>query len=145
MNRPFFPAVISALCATAIAQTNDAPPVDARQLLQSLHQFRDQNEVTVKARRTGAYQQVMAAAASNEKAVAAWTEAVLAVQFTGVDHAGTVVHDWKQSEGEALRSKEAGNAARLHLYWLGLTIQHAAGAVESCPSDVELHDLHDGQ
>ena len=128
MNRPFLPAIISALCATAIAQTNDVPPVDAKQLLQSLHQFRDQNETTVKTRRTGAYQQVMAAAASNEKAAAAWTDAVLAVQFAGVDHQGTAVHDWKQTEGAALLSKEGSNAARLHLYWLGLTVQHAAGA-----------------
>ena len=128
MKRSFLPAIISALCTTAIAQTNDAPAVDARQLLQSLHQLRDQNDATVKTRRTGAYQQVMAAAASNEKAAAAWTEAVLAVQFAGVDHAGTAVHDWKQGEGDALRSKEGANAARLHLYWLGLTIQHASGA-----------------
>lgn len=127
MNRHFLPAILSALCTAAIAQTNDAPPVDAKQLLQSLHQFRDQNETTVKTRRTGAYQQVMAATGSNEKAAAAWTEAVLAVQFTGVDHQGTAVHDWKQTEGAAINSKEGANAARLHLFWLGLTIQHAAG------------------
>ena len=127
MKLPLFPAALAALCATATAQTSDAPPVDAKQLLQSLHQIRDQSEAAVKARRTTAYQQVMAAAATNEKAAAAWQDAVLAVQFAGVDHQGTAVHDWKQSEGEALRSKEGANAARLHLYWLGLTLQHAAG------------------
>ena len=31
-------------------------------------------------------------------------------------------------EGEGLKAKEGSNAARLHLVWLGLTIQHAAGA-----------------
>ena len=127
MKLPLFPATIAALCATALAQTNDAPAVDTRQLLQSLHQFRDQNETGMKTRRTNAYQQVMAAAATNEKAAATWADAVLAVQFAGVDHQGTAVHDWKQTEGEALRSKEGANAARLHLYWLGLTIQHASG------------------
>ena len=128
MNRPILPAVISALCATAIAQTNDAPPVDTKQLLQSLHQFRDQSETSVKTRQTNAAKQVMAAAASNEKAADAWWGAVLAVQFAGVDHQTAAVRDWKQSEGEALKSKEGANAARLHLYWLGLTIQRAAGA-----------------
>ena len=128
MNIPILPVAVAALCATAFAQTNDAPPVDVKQLLQSLRQLRDQNETTTKSRRTGAYQQVVGAASSNERAAAAWTEAVLAVQFQGVDHQATAVRDWKQSEGEALKSKEASNAARLHLQWLAMTIQRASGA-----------------
>jgi hypothetical protein len=117
-----------ALGAGAFAQTGDLPPVDIKQLLQALRQFRDQNEAATKTRLTTAYQQVTAAASSNEKAAAAWEEAVLAVQFAGVDHQTTAVRAWKQDEGEALRSKEGANAARLHLHWLGLSLQHSSGA-----------------
>lgn len=128
MKRSLVPVLIAALCAPAFPQSSDAPPVDANQLLQALRQFREQNETSVKTRRSTGYQQVMAAAASNEKAAAAWADAVLAVQFAGVDHQTAAVRDWQQDEGQALRTKEASNAARLHLQWLGLTIQHASGA-----------------
>jgi hypothetical protein len=127
MKRPPILVFLAALCAGAFAQTVDAPPVDAKQLLQALRQFREQNETSTKTRMATAYQQVTAAAGSNEKAAAAWADAVLAVQFAGVDHQTTAVRDWQQSEGLALRSKEAANAARLHLQWLGMTIQHASG------------------
>jgi len=127
MKSRLFPAIVFATCASTLAQTGDTPPVDVNQLLQGLRQFKEQNETGVKGRRTSAYQQVAAAAASNEKASAFWIESILAVQFAGVDHQATVVRDWKNGEGEALRSKEAANAARLHLLWLGLTLQHASG------------------
>jgi hypothetical protein len=128
MKRLLLPSLLAALCANLAGQTADLPPVDMNQLLQSLRQFREQNETSTKARRTSAYQQVTAAAATNEKAAAAWTEAVLAVQFAGVDQQTAAVRDWQQDEGAALRSKEAANAARLHLQWLGLTLQHVSGA-----------------
>ena len=127
MRHPLIPALIATICAAA-AQTGDAPPVNTDQLLHAIRQLRDQNATSLKARHTNALQQVMAAASSNEKAAAAWVDAVLAVQFAGVDHQGAAVRDWKQAEGEALRSKEGANAARLHLQWLAITIQHTAGA-----------------
>ena len=127
MKRLPVSVLIAALCAPAFAQTPDAPPVDAKHLLDSLRQFREQSETSTKTRRSTAWQQVMAAAASNEKAAAAWADAVLAVQFAGVDHQTQAVRDWQQDEGQALKSKEAANAARLHLHWLGLTLQHASG------------------
>jgi hypothetical protein len=128
MKSCLFPAIVLATCASTIAQTSDTPAVDLNQLLQGLRQFKEQNEVSVKTRRNAAYQQVVAAAASNEKAAVFWAESVLQVQFAGVDHQTTAVRDWKQGEGEALRTKEVANAARLNLVWLGLTIQHSAGA-----------------
>jgi hypothetical protein len=119
--------IFIALSSPLVAQTGDAPPVDTVQLLHALKQLREQNETSMLARRTNAYRQLMAAAASNEKAAAFWADAVLAVQFAGVDHQTTAVREWKQGEGEGLRSKEASNAARLHLQWMALTIQHASG------------------
>ena len=121
------PAVTLALASSALAQIADAPPVDVNQLLQGLRQFKEQNDTSVKTRRNNAYQQVMAAAATPEKAAAFWAEAVLAVQFAGVDQQTSAVREWKAGEGEGLRSKEGSAAARLHLLWLGLSIQHASG------------------
>lgn len=124
---PILTVVFAALSSPLLAQTGDAPPVDTAQLLQALKQLREQNETSMMARRTNAYKQLLAAAASNEKAAAYWADAVLAVQFAGMDHQTTAVREWKQGEGEGLRSKEGANAARLHLQWMALTIQHASG------------------
>ncbi len=128
MKPSFIPFIVATLSVPAFAQLNDAPPVDMKQLLQGLRQFKEQNETSLKTRRTAAYQQITAAASSLDKAAAYWTDAVLAVQFAGVDHQTTAVRDWKQGEGEGLKAKEGANAARLHLVWLGLTMQHSAGA-----------------
>ncbi|MEO6787477.1 MAG: hypothetical protein ABI318_15200 [Chthoniobacteraceae bacterium] len=128
MNRLLIPSIIAALSAPALAQLNDIPPVDLKQVLQGLKQFKEQNETGLKTRRNNAYKQITTAAASNEAAAAFWTNAVLAVQFAGVDHQATAVRDWLKSEGEGLKASAGANAARLHLVWLGLTIQHAAGA-----------------
>jgi hypothetical protein len=128
MKPSLIPVLIAALSAPAFAQLNDIPPVDLKQVLAGLKQFKEQNETGLKTRRDAAYRQIVAAAASNESAAAYWTNAVLAVQFVGVDHQTAAVRDWKQGDGEALKTKECANAVRLHLVWLGLTMQHAAGA-----------------
>lgn len=128
MKRSFLLATILALTARTFAQVSDAPPMDVNQLLQSLKQLRDQGETSIKNRRNTAYQQVMAAAASPEKAAAFWKEAVKAVQFDGASHEGAQLHDWKEGDGEALNDKLGQEAVRMHLQWLALTLQHAAGA-----------------
>ncbi len=128
MKSSVIPLIVAALSVPAFAQLNDAPPVDMKQVLQGLKQFKEQNETGLKTRRNAAYKQIVAAAASNESAAAFWTNAVLAVQFAGVDHQTTAVREWLKGEGEGLKAKEGANAARLHLVWLGLTIQHSAGA-----------------
>ncbi len=131
MKSSCIPVILSVLATPAFAQLNDAPAVDLRQVLTGLKQFKEQNETGLKARRDTAYRAITAAAASNEAASAFWANAVLAVQFAGVDHQTTAVRDWKQTEGEGLKSKEGANAARLHLVWLGITMQHAAGVETS--------------
>ena len=128
MKPSFISLILAALSAPAFAQLNDVPPVDLKQVLQGLRQFKEQNETGLKTRRNAAYQQIIAAAASNEKAAAYWTNAVMAVQFAGVEHESAAAREWLKGEGEGLKTKEGANAARLHLVWLGLTIQHSAGA-----------------
>lgn len=128
MKPSVIPLILAALSAPAFAQLNDVAPVDMKQVLQGLKQFKEQNETGLKTRRNSAYQQIVAAAASNEKAAVYWTSAVMAVQFAGVEHESAAAREWLKGEGEGLKAKEGANAARLHLVWLGLTIQHAAGA-----------------
>ena len=128
MNRFLIPSIIAALSVPAFSQLNDVAPVDLKQVLTGLRQFKEQNETGLKARRNNAYKQVTTAAASIASAAEFWMNAVLAVQFAGVDHQATAVKDWKQAEGEGLKSAVGANAARLHLVWLGLTMQHSAGA-----------------
>ncbi len=128
MKPILIPLILAAFSAPAFAQLNDSAAVDMKAVLAGLKQFKEQNETGLRLRRNNAYKQIAAAAASNEAAAAFWESAVLAVQFAGVDREGTAVKDWKKGEGEGLKTKEGANAARLHLVWLGLTIQHAAGA-----------------
>ena len=120
-------ATIISIPALSMGQTQDAPPMDVRQLLEALKAFREQNEAGIKSRKQNAYTKVMAAAASGPTAAAFWKEAVKETQFNGADHQASKISDWKDGDGEALGSKECQTAARLHLYWLGLSLQHAMG------------------
>lgn len=128
MKPSLIPLFVAALSAPSFAQLSDVPPVDLKQVLSGLKQFKEQNETGIKTRRNNAYKLIVAAAASNDAAAQFWTNAVLAVQFAGVDHQTTAVREWKSGEGEGLKAKEGANAARLHLVWLALTFQHSAGA-----------------
>ena len=112
----------------ALAQVMDAPPMDPRQLLEALKQLREQNESGIKNRRASAYQQVVSAAGSPERAVAFWKEAVKAVQFEGAAKEGSKIADWRDGDGEALSDRLCANAVRLHLNWLAINLQHTAGA-----------------
>lgn len=105
----------------------DAQPMDVKQLIEALKLLREQNEAGIKTRKQQAYTRVMAAAASGSTAVAFWKDAVKEVQFDGASHQGSKMSDWREGDGDALSSKECQTAVRLHLYWLGLSLQHAMG------------------
>ncbi len=125
--------VLSAAAALVLAgplkaQTPDTAPVDIRYLLEELRKLKDTNEAGLKSKRSSAYQQVAAAAASPESAVAYWKNAVKAVQFEGAEHENAKIQDWRDGEGEALNDRHCASAVRLHLNWLALNLQHAAGA-----------------
>lgn len=128
MKRTILLATITAFASHAFAQTGDAPPVDAAQLLQSIKQLREVSETAIKNRRNQTYGQISAAAQSAEKAVAFWKDAVKAVQFDGAKNEGTAMHNWKEGEGDVLGSKLCANAVKLHLQWLALSLQHSNGA-----------------
>jgi hypothetical protein len=129
MKRTILLATVAALAVGPIlAQTPDAPPMDLRQLVEALKQLRELNESGTKSRRASAYQQVAAAASSPERAVAYWKEAVRAVQFEGAEKEGAQLKDWREGDGEALSDRLCAGAVRLHLNWLAIHLQHAAGA-----------------
>ena len=130
MKSAFFLSAAAALILAGPiqSQTPDTAPVDVRYLLEELKKLKDTNEAGLKSKRSSAYQQVAAAAASPERAVAYWKEAVKAVQFEGAEHEGSKIQDWRDGEGEALNDRHCASAVRLHLNWLALNLQHAAGA-----------------
>jgi hypothetical protein len=113
--------------APAAAPLTDAPAPDTAQVLDALAKLKAQNEATIKQRRSSAYDIVKAAAASGDKAVALWKDAVKATQFDGADDETSKMRQWRDSTGEALNSKEAHAAAKLHMVWLFYTLQHHAG------------------
>lgn len=131
MLRP--PNIVHALLALLLTNTftleaqTDAPPVDMAEVLQALRAMRQKQTEQVKASKQKALQEVQAAAASGATAANTWEEAVRMVQFEGMPREGAQFREWKEKNGEALRSKEAQNAARLHMVWLGLTLQRSLG------------------
>ena len=117
----------AALSAPALFAQQDAPPVDAGQLLQALRGIKEQQTQQAKAMKQKLLQQVQAAAASPATAAAAWEEAVRSAQFEGAAREGAQFKEWREREGEALKEKEAANAAQLHFKWMALTLQRAIG------------------
>ena len=129
MKRPVLLTTAAILMAgPAYAQLHDAPPVDLRQILEGLKQLKEQNEAGTKSRLGTAYQQVSGATSSPERAVAFWKEAVRAVQFEGAEKEGAQIKDWREGDGEALNDRLCAGAVRLHLNWLAINLQRAAGA-----------------
>jgi hypothetical protein len=59
--------------------------------------------------------------------VALWKEAVKTVMFEGAEDEANKLRAWREGDGDALNSKEAQTAAKLHLTWLFFTLQHHAG------------------
>ncbi len=122
-----FSLFTTALAAAPLHAQQDAPPVDLGQLLQALRGLKEQQLVQAKSAKQKALQQVQAAAASPAAAVAAWEEAVRAVQFDGVPREGSQFKEWRDREGDALKEKEAASAAQLHFKWMAITLQRSLG------------------
>ena len=121
-------AVASTLVVPAFAaELQDASPVDAAQIVELLEKMKQQQKAALKQRRASAFETVKAATASGEKAAALWKEAVKMVQFEGAEDEQAKLKAWRENEGDALNSKEAQNAARLHLTWLFYTLQFKGG------------------
>ncbi|HZJ13938.1 MAG TPA: hypothetical protein VFD27_02765 [Chthoniobacteraceae bacterium] len=111
----------------AAATLQDAPPPDLAAIRDFLTKLQAQQEAAVKQRRASAFDTVKAAATNGEKAVALWKEAVKTVMFEGAEDETTKLRAWREGDGDALNSKEAQMAAKLHLTWLFFTLQHHAG------------------
>jgi len=127
-------AIVAAglLAAPAIApaqqQQQDIAPPDAGKLLQELRVMKQTQAKQILAAKNTALQQIMAAAGSNERAVAMWEEAIKATQMDGAGKEGTQFKNWKDTEGETYKEREVQNSVRLHFEWLALTLQRSAGA-----------------
>ncbi len=113
--------------AQVLAQSQDTPPVDPSQLLQTLRTIKDQQAKQAKTNRQRALQQAQAAAANPAGAATAWEEAVRQVQFEGAPQEGPRFREWKEKEGSAMSEKEVQSAARLFFQWLALTLQRSTG------------------
>lgn len=126
-----FPSIRRTILAISIAslpvRAQDAAPVNAAEILAALRQLRAAQTAQVKTAKQAAIQQVSGGAASGEKAVALWEEAVRVTQFQGAAKENAAFREWKERDGEGLKSKEGQAAARLFFVWLGLTLQRSNG------------------
>ncbi len=119
--------LVAALLAVPCARAQDGQTVNIGEMLQQLRQLREATAVKTKADKQKAIQEIAAAAASGESAVATWEKAVMATQFDGQTKEATAFRAWRDSEGEALKESEAKNAARLYFQYLALTLQRSSG------------------
>ena len=128
LSSPTLSILIAAVTGAATLHAQqDAPPVDFNKLLQDLRGIKNQQTQMSKAAKQKALQQVQAVAASPASAAAAWEEAVRITQFEGAAREGSQFKDWRERDGEALKEKEAANAAQLHYKWMALTLQRSMG------------------
>ena len=119
--------LIALAMPAAAAPLQDAPAPDLAAIRDFLTKLQAEQEAAVKRRRATAFDTVKVAATNGEKAVALWKEAVKAVMFEGAEDEANKVRAWREADGDALNSKEAQTAAKLHLTWLFFTLQHHAG------------------
>ncbi len=126
-KKPLILALAGLLSASPLFAQQDAPPLDVAALLKALHGIKDQQTQQAKTAKQKALQQIQAAGASPASAVASWEEAVRTAQFEGAAKEGSQFKEWREREGEALKEKEAANAALLHFRWMALTMQHSIG------------------
>ncbi len=120
-------ALVMTICSGSAAELRDSPPIDSRQVLDMVEKLRLQQEASLKQRKTNALDMVKGASASGEKAVALWKEAVKHIQYDGASDGADKLRTWREGDGEALNSKEAQTAARLHMMWLYYTLQFHSG------------------
>lgn len=120
-------ALATFLAVTTPAFSQDAPPVNTAEILAVLRQLREAQTTQVRTARQTAIQQAQAGAASGERAVAFWEDAVRVTQFQGVARENAAFREWKDREGEGLKSREGQAAAQLFFKWLHLTLQRANG------------------
>jgi hypothetical protein len=121
-------AVAFSLSAAAVAQVQDAPPVNTTEMLATLRQLRDTQATQAKASKQSALKNLSPLAGNAALAAAAWEDAVRATQFQGVARESIAFREWMEKEGIGLKGKEAQNAARLYFAWLNITLQRSNGA-----------------
>jgi hypothetical protein len=121
-------SLLLVLLAGATAQAQDAPAINPAELFATLRQLREAQVAQLKTTKEKAIQMAAAGAASPDRAAAQWIDAVRLTQFEGVAQESAAFREWRDREGEGLKSKEAQAAARLFFVWLGLTLQRSNGA-----------------
>jgi len=120
-------SIFALLTASVPALAQDAPPINPTEILAVLRQLREAQTTQERTAKQTAIQQAAAGAASAERAVAFWEDAVRVTQFQGVARESAAFREWKEREGEGLKSREGQYAAQLFFKWLHLTLQRANG------------------
>lgn len=120
-------SLLLTLAVPCAAFAQDAPPINAAEILATLRQLREAQTAQEKSARQTAIQQAAQGAASGERALALWVEAVRITQFQGAAQENSAFREWKDREGEGLKSREGQAAAQLFFKWLGLTLQRSSG------------------
>lgn len=104
----------------------DAPTVDVDFVLKSLKQIEEKNSSSSKATLQKAISDFNSAATANGRAMEFFEQATRATVFAGQNLQQTQYQEWKKKEADKLKSQDMQEAARLHLFYLSLTLQFAS-------------------
>lgn len=110
----------------ALAQ-QDAPPLDAMQVLGELDQAEARQAASARARRMKLQGTLQQGAAGGSAAANLYEDAIRATRFAGKDKQAAEFAEWKKANGDLLRSPRMQDAIRLHLRHLALGLQQSSG------------------
>lgn len=119
-------SLLGATCALAFTGTallaQDGPPVNVQQILHELDQIEATQRQSLQATKQATIAKLKAASNSGTAAANLYLEAVEAIQYEGKKGRGGFA-TFKESAGDAVRSKEMQTALMLHLKYLVLSIE----------------------
>ncbi len=121
--------IAPAMFATAAPAQQDAPPLDAQQVLQELEQAETRQAEATRARRQKLQSTLQEGLAGGPAAAKLYEDAVRSTRFEGKDAQASEFAAWKKGSAEMLRSNAMQDAIRLHLRHLLLGLQQSGGNI----------------
>lgn len=114
------------LSAGTITFAQDAPPIDLNSMLRELNELQGKQKENLTRNRAQLVQNLSTAAQSAEKSLDLYFEAVMAMNFEGMNRENTMFKEWKDKEKEKWSSKQFETALRFYLYYMAISVRKGA-------------------
>lgn len=119
--------LLASLPLTGAHAQQDAPPLDVRQVLHELDQAEAKQADASRSKRQKLLATLQGGLANGSAGSKLYEDATRAVNFAGKNQESSEFAEWKKNNAALLRSEPMQSAIRLHLHYLFLGLQQAAG------------------